>query len=284
MTVTNKGEVGTGRRGSNKLGKRSYTRVWLVETSSKTEGPYAVGSASGLPAIGDAHPEDANATCKSVEPECVSGWKAWRVTATYDDVYEQDPTTPTNDDIKYSWSTEQFQRPAVVDKDGNAVVNSAGDPYNPPAMRDDSRTICTITVNATTVPTYVLTYPNVVNSDAFTIDGVSVAARYAKISRVGVSELQRRNGTAYRTVTLEMHIRNEVWDFSILDAGFRIIDPSDSTKRISARNDDGTDAAEPVLLDGAGAVLADPDPSTAVFNSHRVYSEAAYIGNIPGCA
>jgi hypothetical protein len=282
VTVTYRGEIHDQRKASNKQGKRSYTRVFLLTTDSRSDGAFTVGSNVSLPVIGSAFPDDANAVCKSIDVACVDGFTKWHVTCNYDDTYQVE-STPTNDETRISWSSEIFQREAWKDKDGDGVLNSAGDPFNPPVMRDDARTVCRIVQNASSVPTYVLTYPNCVNSTSFTIDGVSVAARYAKISNVGVSEERRRNGTVYREVTIEMHIRNETWDFEILDAGFREFDPADSTKRILITNDDGTDITEPACLDGSGAKVATPTPANAVFGTFRVYTELNYVGTIPGC-
>lgn len=284
MTATLQGEQAEGRKAKNTRGQRSYTRVFKVESDSTSDTAFDVGSATGLPVIGDAFPDDANAFCKSISVSCQAGYKHWLVTCEYDDTYEIDnASTPADDETRISWTSELFQREAWQDKDGNGVLNSAGDPFNPPVMRDDHRTVCRIVKNATSVPAYVLTFPNVVNSAAFTIDGVSVGQRYAKISNVAVSEVRRRNGTAYREVTIEMQIRNQAWDFEILDAGFRRLDPSDSTKRILCVDDDGVAVTEPALLDGSGAQVANPGPTNAVYESFRVYSEANYVGTIPGC-
>jgi hypothetical protein len=282
MTVTYLGEIPEARKAKNQEGRRSYTRAFKLESDSKADTAFDVGSNGSLPVIGSAYPDDANAVCKSLSVSCQQGYKYWIVTAEYNDTYQVE-STPTNDETRISWSSEIFQREAWKDKDGNGVLNSAGDPFNPPVIRDDARTVCRIVQNASSVPTYVLTYPNCVNSTSFTIDGVSVAARYAKISNVGVSEERRRNGTVYREVTIEMHIRNETWDFEILDAGFREFDPADSTKRILITNDDGTDITEPAILDGSGAKVDDPTPADAVFGSFRVYTELNFVGTIPGC-
>lgn len=283
MAGTLLGEWAERRTAVNDRGRRTYSRTFKIDSDSKSDTAFDIGSVSGLPVIGDAFPDDANAFCKRISVSCQAGYKYWTVQCDYDDTYDNANTTPSDDETQISWSSELFQRPAWKDKDGDAVLNSAGDPFNPPVMRDDHRTVCRIVKNASTVPTYVLTYPNAVNSTAFTIDGVTVAQRYAKISNVAVSEAKRRNGVVFRTVNIEMQIRNQTWDFEILDAGFRRLDPSDSSDRILIVNDDETLPTDPVLLDGSGAVLSDPDTTNAVFGTFRVYEELNFIGTIPGC-
>jgi len=280
MTGTLLGEWAERRTAVNNRGQRKYSRTFKIESDATSDTAFDIGSVAGLPVLGDAFPDDANAYCKQISVSCQAGYKYWTVQCDYDDTYDNSGSTPANDDIQISWSSELFQRPAWKDKDGNGVLNSAGDPFNPPVMMDDHRTVCRIMKNVTTVPTYVLTFPNVVNSSAFTIDGVTVAQRYAKISNVAVSEVKRRNGTTYRSVTVEMQIRNTEWDFEILDAGFREVDGTD---RIRITNTDGTDITDPALLDGAGNKIDDPEPADAVFETFRVYREDSYIGNIPGC-
>lgn len=285
MTVTYLGEIAERRTAKNMQGRRSYSRTFHVSSDSKTDTAFDAGSASGLPLIGSAYPDDANAFCKSISVACEHGYTGWLVTCEYDDKFEIEQNTPENDEVKISFTSELFQEEAWQDKDGNGVFNSAGDPYNPPLMRDDHRVVARIVKNVTSVPDYVLDFPNVVNSVPFTIKGLLVGARRAKISNVAVSEDQRRNGVKFNTVTIDIQIkrRGKTWDREVLDAGFRRLDPSDSTRRIPCLNDDETEVTEPALLDGAGAQIDDPGPTDAVFNEHRIYTEDNYVGTIPGC-
>lgn len=283
MTIGTAHEHYEGRKAVNSKGQRKYTRVFKVEGDSKNDTAFDAGSATGLPSIGDAFPDDANAFCKTIAVTIApgGGYKHWLVTCDYDDTYQIEQITPVNDELVITWSSELFQSPAWKDKDLKGVVNSAGDPFNPPAMRDDHRTVCRITKNYTNIPTFVLTYPNTVNDQAFTVDGVLVAKRYAKVSNVSVGGVERRNGVAFRSLTIELQIRNTEWDLSILDAGFRQI--VNTTERERITNENGTDITEPALLDGAGVKVDDPDTDGAVFLDYRVYTEQNFIGTIPGC-
>ena len=62
----------------------------------------------------------------------------------------------------------------------------------------------------------------------------------------------------------------------LLDSGFMIKDPSDSTKRVAAYIDDGTEPSTPALLDGSGGLLANPTPANAVFLSFDVYKTRTF--------
>ena len=188
MAVTNLGEDPGGRTATNTKGVRTYSRRWKLETSSKSDDAYAVGSASGLPLIGSAHPSDAGAFCVSLSVSNDDPWKGWKVTAEYSSEYEL-TTNPINDPAIITWGSEQFQKVAVEDTSGHAILNSFGDYYDPPAMMDDSRRTVTITKNLAAVPSWILSYQDAVNNDVFTIDGFSVAIGKAKMQSVTVEKL-----------------------------------------------------------------------------------------------
>jgi hypothetical protein len=274
MTVTFLGEDETGRRATNTKGQRTYERRFKLETSQKSEGPFAVGSHASLPIIGNTHPEDANAFCVSLSVENNNPWKGWTVTANYSDerVLDDDPT---QDAAEIAWNSEQFQKVAVVDRSGNVICNSAGDLFDPPAMIDDSRRVVTVTKNLAVVPTWILDYQDAVNSDSFTVDGVSIAVGKAKMQAVTVGPKQRRNATVFRTVTFTMHLQRDGWALDILDAGFNRKDPADATKRIPITID-GVLPSAPYPLNGSGVPLENPSPSTGVFLSYNVYKTRAF--------
>lgn len=274
MAVTYVGELSEGRRATNSRGVRTYTRVFRLTTSSQTDNAYTVGSNGSLPVIGNTFPSDGNAYCTDLDVQCVRGWRIWDVTATYS-TERQLNTTPTSDPVFVQWDTEQFQKPATQDKDGDAVVNSAGDPFLPPEQMDDSRRVVTITKNLSSVPAWILTYQDAVNSDTFTIDGISIAIGEAKMQRVSVGPAEIRNGTAFRAVTFVIALRRDGWAYKILDQGYNEKDPADSTKRkpITVR---GQLPTSPVLLDGNGNQLANPATANAVYLTYNVYKTQAF--------
>lgn len=272
MTITYLGEIHGPAK--NSKGSKSYTRSFKLQTSLKTERAYHVGSHASLPVIGEVHPDDSTAYCVDLSVDPVEPWKGWAVTAEYstERALAEDPTS---DPALISWNSEQFQRPAIVDKNGDAIVNSAGDPFDPPEMIDDARRVVTIQKNLASVPAWILTYQDAVNSDTFNVDGVSVAVGKAKMQSVTVGELQTRNSTSFRTVTFTIHFRYEGWLLRPLDAGFRELDYAGTLQNIKNEGDDELPGA-PVPLDGDGHALALPTPSTAVALSFDVYRTQAF--------
>lgn len=273
MTVIFKEETGEGRSGSNEKGIRRYSRAFRLETTSQMDGPYAVGSDANLPVIGSLHPEDMQAWCVSLRVENSNPWKGWTVTAEY--TSEREITEdPTAEPAAITWSSEQFQRPVIYDNSGNAVVNSAGDPFDPPIMRDDSRPVITISKNLAVVPVWIMTYQDAVNSDAFYVDGVLVGAGLAKVQSVSVGEVQRRNGIMFRVVNLVIHLQRNGWLIEAQDVGFRELGYGG---RQNILNDvDSQRPSAPVPLDGAGAHIVSPTAATNVTLSFSVYSTQVF--------
>ncbi len=274
MTITMLGIIPESREASNDKGVRSYSETYWLTTDQKTDGPYEVGSHPDLPFVGMVHASDSGAWCVSLKPKCTSGYVHYHVVATYS---SERPLAenPANDPVLTEWDGEQFQRPLVIDEDGNVVCNSAGDPFDPPEMIDDSRLISVTTKNLATVPAWIMEYSNAVNSDSFTLDGISFAAGVAKMQTPRVSKIQSRNGYSFREVQGTIHYREEGWLSNILDAGFREFADSGSGSGSSLQNirnpgDDELPAA-PVPLDGNGSRLENPSPTNNVTLPFRAY-------------
>ena len=271
MTVTYIGE--NHASATNERGSRSYTRTFKLSTSSKSESAYDVGSHISLPVIGQPHPDDPFAFCTTLTPDPTDPWRGWTVTAQYSDARTMSEDA-TSDGAVITWGSEQFQRPAVFDRNGDFIVNSAGDPFDPPNMMDDSRRVVTVQKNLTVVPTWILDYQDAVNSDSFIIDGVTVAAGLAKMQAVTVGEVQRRNGNTFRSVNFTIHLQRDGWLLRPLDAGFREI-AYGGLVNIKNPGDDELPGA-PVPLNGSGVSLASPSFSTCVFLSFEVYATRAF--------
>lgn len=278
MAVTYVGELSEGRRATNSRGIRTYTRVFRLTTSSQTDNAFTVGSNGSLPVIGNTFPSDANAYCTDLDVQCVRGWRIWDVTATYSTERALN-TTPTSDPTFITWDTEQFQKPAVQDKDGKAVVNSAGDAFLPPEQMDDSRRIVTVQKNLAAVPTWILDYQDAVNSDTFTIDGRSIAIGEAKMQRVSVGPAEIRNGTAFRAVTFVIALRRDGWAYKLLDQGYNRIDTEAVGTGESKRTPiyiRGQLPTAPVLLDGNGQPQKEPTTDSGVYLTFNVYKTRAF--------
>jgi len=182
---------------------------------------------------------------------------------------------PLSRPAKAKWRSQQYRKAIDADRDGNAIVNSAGDYFDPPVEIDQSHWTVTVTKNVSSVPTFILGYTDGLNADGFAIQGVSIGAGVAKLMDLDVSELQIEGEVAFYIFTYTMELRPETWQLSVLDQGFRYVS-GDDVKLILDDSTPPRAVTSPKLLDGEGAVLSDPSPSTAVFLDFDVYPEVDY--------
>jgi hypothetical protein len=271
MTVTYLGEIPEARKAQNLRGVRTYSRAFHFSTSTDAEDAWDVGSHPNAPIIGSTFRDG---YCISSTPQCVSGRFAWRIDAEYSSEYEV-TEDPTAEPARITVSTEQFQKPAVVDKAGNKINNSAGDPFDPPLMIDDSRRVISVSKNLATHPSWILSYQDTVNSDSFTVQGITYTAGKGKLQRVSISNELSRNGTTYFVVQFEIHLQKNGWLLQPLDAGFRERDYSGDLINI-LNPGDSEEPSAPVPLDGSGSALDNPSFANNVTLSFDVYETAVF--------
>lgn len=283
MSVEYFREIHSGRGGGDSIenaqAEQQYTRVFRCKTTAASDDSATVLADANCPKYGAAHPGNAFAFVRnrSARQETMSKL-VWIVQINYSTSSREWEDDPTDDPAQITWRSEQFQRVAYKDKNGEAIVNSAGDYYDPPPEKDDSRWIVTVVKNLSAVPSWVLTYQDAINSSSYTLDGLTIAARKSKMQSIEISPWQNRNGTAFRTVTFAISVAADGFELDILDQGFNKLTGSGSGQarvKITLQDDEGNtvEPSAPVLLDGAGGVLANPSPSTAIFRTHYVYNE-----------
>lgn len=275
MAVVSYDKIHDGRDGETEVSDagvstRRYTEVWRVKTNSNTDEAAVVEAV--CPRTGAVYPYDSAARCRRVRSSNASFSKlVWTVTCAYSTGREIE-ADPTNDPAEIEWSTDQYSKIYVMDINGDWICSSAGELYDPPVEGDDARWVIRIKKNLAAVPAWILLYRNAVNASQVTIDGITVAARCAKLSSIRISPWQSRNDIPYRVLELNIHTNTETWDKYIEDAGFYEINTGSAggRRRITV---DGKDVVKPWPLDGSGSALEEPTPSTAVFNSYRIYPE-----------
>lgn len=255
-------------------GPRGYQALYRVVSDDPLESPQSVRTAAGLPVLGDAFPTDVSAFVRRRKARRLDSTRlVWEVDIEYEFGLE---ALPENDPAIIRWTSSLERVPAIKDINGEAIVNSAGDYFDPPPEKDLPIWTISIQFNASSIPTAIISYAGSVNDGAITIDGMSVAAEQAKIVGLDIGERQERNDIEFRTITLSIAVADDGdsslnWDLSLLDQGFRIKDGTD-LKDILIEDEDGNKNRPscPVLLDGNGAKLTDPSPSTAVFMDYEV--------------
>ena len=295
MSVVSFKEIHNGRDSeestSKEWGIRRYTRVFRVRTNANTDEGSVILAYADCPKRGDAYPYDADAYCRRVRAHNDDNSKImWIVTCVYS-TGDELSDDPLDDPAKIEWNTEPRQKVFWKDRDGNAILNSAGDYYDPPVEGDDSRWVATVTKNLAAVPAWVLTYKDATNSDGFTLDGVSIAVGVAKLSRIRISGWQERNDIAFRVVTMAIALDENGWAAVLLDQGFRELDGCGGggsgsgsgsgnggcdEGRVHIMDKNGDPVVSPVPLDGSGCAIDCPTPATAVFRTHHIHKVMAF--------
>ncbi|MFO0960850.1 MAG: hypothetical protein U0800_26000 [Isosphaeraceae bacterium] len=251
---------------------RRYTRGARVQfASGEPSGPKLAILASGFAigasyATGEAGEADFFSFCigidARVEVEDVKG--AYLVTAQYGP-WEPCGEDPTLNPVEVEIDHADFER--IVDEDvesGEAIVNSAGDPFDPPVTADDSRMILTFTRNEQ-------------DYDANLADEVRDTLNAGGWRRFGEGTVKAKAPKAtrlfhpligwYWRVTYTFHVNRDGWDRKILDAGMRQKASGGGQSVILSK--DKMPVSTPVPLDGSGHPL--PDGSDPEWLTFRVY-------------
>lgn len=291
MTVTFLGL--SARSAVNEKGRRTYTETYKLTTTLKTETAYTVGSHSSLPAVGSQHPDDSNAYCRSLRVENTDFWKGWTVTATYSDERTLDDSDPSNDEIKVSWAAESYEEVILYDVvTDEAILNTANDPFSEPPTREATHLVATISANVTSVPTWILSYQDAINSDSITIGGLSIGIGKAKMQNLSIGQSQLRNGVTFYPLSFQIKIKNDGWKFEPLSTGFSQLmygvelspdgEIIDTVRKADCVNKaDQKPVSEPALLDADGVQIDSEDPADGHFMEFDIYPSLAFA-SLPG--
>jgi hypothetical protein len=284
MAIIAINEIGGGSGGFSIQESGRYTRIFEAESDFAGDGPGTAIAATGL-AIGDRYitinAQDQNAFVTSMNAQ--NGGREdpllWTVTVEYgwysvNEVGGGPEINPLLMPIDVSWEFKDYEHVVMMDIDGKPVLNSAGDPYDPPLIINVPNQIMTVVRNEATysVPLAYL-YRNSINSGSF----AGQSAFFAKCFGITPKNVFNPNIGWYYQVTYQfefMNPRNSAdgkgFKKTELDRGLRIKDPKDATKLIHVVLN-SVPITQPVLLDGTGKQL--PIGGTAVFNDFRVFPE-----------
>lgn len=259
------------RSAKNNKGTRSYTIVkqFTCETQADAN-EYLVGSHVNVTPIGRSHDTDPLAWCVSISvdgPDASEGFANWTVTEEYDSTYEL-AENPIFEPAQIEWDGENFEEVVIYDRNRNAVLNSAGDPFEN-LMRERGRRVVTVRKNIANVPTWIINAEDAVNSAAFTLDGFSIPTNKAKLGAPKLGPWIYRNNIRYREMTMQIKLNKDGWNAQPMQVGFQY--RTDAGKLVKAVSEDGTDPTNPVCLKADGKLLANPTPSTAVFGDFNIY-------------
>lgn len=232
MPVTEITEIAEGRGGTSDVdGGRRYVRRFRVLTNWPYDGPNTVKAALGI-RYGDRYQglglsgleQDRYSYCTSIDAEQEDGdGLAWIVSVTYDWF---DALTagggPDNNPLlvpcEIVWGYRSQERAIQADADGNAITNTAGDPFDPPLVVEDPRPVLTIVRNEAThdvVRAY--NYRSAVNSDSFGPWG----PRTARVIQISGRPAFHYQIGWYWIITYEFEFNPSGYRFRVLNLGTR---------------------------------------------------------------
>lgn len=280
--------------------EKTFRRVFTVHSDVMDEKVELIRRATDLlgtgiiiPLVGDEHPEDSDSLCIRVEPSqrTDSPW-LWTVTADYSSFADPDFADPiarrprvTFGQIETQRAMERADRlkaddpagadPLQVAEADSPVVNSAGDPFDPPVMADRYLTVLTVRRNERVYPRALRKqFVGKINRTpwysfpAFTVKCVAITA----------DEPKTENGVFYWPCTYVFHIADgddaldkTAWLTCLIDVGMNELDPAGVKRRIRAKTDGGQFGSQ-TPLDGTGQALADVDLKARAFK-YRIFCQ-----------
>lgn len=249
--------------------KRTYRTTWKIETSNPQDDALLVrttltawvGKFGAFYQAPDGA-QDTGSWINSINVKCSApDGKQWIGTieyAPYDP--SQFPEDPLKQPAEMSWEFVQDKKVAEEDQDGNPVVNSAGDPFDPPIEYDFSRPILTIVQNQQDFdPDSAEDWNDSLNDDVW----MGFDQHTVKVSNITGPRKWDQNIGWYWTVTYQFHFNFDGWVFEIADMGMRVLADDDKPANVYSPT--------PVYLDGAGKQLA--DDAEAVYQKFHIYKE-----------
>lgn len=248
-------------------GVQQHTQTYRIVTDGYTLGEHIAREAHAagtnpLPVEGSLFDASGVAICTEIRlrQEQESNFRRWIATVIYGersgDEEEQppDPTVPPNPlqratEWRLDWET--VTEPIETDRNGSAIVNSAGQPFTEVPVDERRLTTWVAEKNFETLEEIAdldAEYDRAVNSVEFLGRG----PRQVKYAGCSASEAQWENGVRFFRASFRFVVKPETWDRKILDKGLMIREGGELER---AKDIDEQAVVEEVLLDGAGKQL-----------------------------
>jgi hypothetical protein len=260
---------------------RTFGRIFQATTDDPHIGSFAVRAAFsaatgvqigsiysiGVDGVDAWFEEDTGAYCVNIDAQCTSGdGLTWQIVVEYGP-WEEVPENPLDADEEIEWGFAQFERVVDFDRDGDAIVNSAGDPFDPSVTADDSRPVLSITRNEATFSAGLADdYRDTVNDATF----FGAAAGTVKCTAITGKRLFDASIGYYWQIHYEFHFNRDGWSKTLLDRGYiQIVGGVRQQILVS-----GAQPPEPMLLNGAGGLMAVGGTPTGL--TFDIYPEADY--------
>jgi len=260
-------EIGTGG---------SFTRTFLVTTTDAVnEGPYVVCGCPGVPRLGDPLPESPLYTCRTVTPEYAGGSPSlsWYVTCEYSrrsNDPDEDHDNPLNAPVEIEARGVKVQKIVTHDLNGDPILNTAGDAFDPPLEVTRTHPVIVFTRNEPSFTfDYALSYMDHVNSGSY----LGAGAGTVKCNDIAAQKMFAQ-AQEYWQVRYEFEYNPDGWQPQVLNAGYMQLFSGGKYKILDS---DGRDVSEPWPLDASGErIAANFLPDSAIYLTFTVFPSANF--------
>ena len=280
MTIISVNRIDDGDQSGLTKDDRTASLTWAV-TVSASDTSVVAEQASEIPNIGESHPDDLFRYCVSLSSSRHSYGATesiFHVTATYSTVPQ--PDNPLAAAPQISWSHIRVEGIVDIDIDGNAIVNSAGMPYDPPvtALRNIHAVMRVTRNEAIYDEALALSFVGKVNAATYR----GYAPGHCMINDINASSAEANVGGLtihYAVVNYEIEFSPSPFQIKVLDAGFYEWDAA-TDRPIPITDEYGNHISSPALLDGSG--LKAPFGDTGTFNDHDIFESVNFgLLNLP---
>ena len=282
MSVVSVNEIRAGDVAEKSENTRSLVRTFRVVNSDPSDGANVARLASGIPGVGDAHPDESTAKCRSVRAAPAhdddEGLVFLVVCAYRSSISNRQPgqtaEAPTSRDPITKLSFQSRTVTKLVNQAGAALATSGGEQL--PVEINKPFLVLDVELNlASYAVSTAAAAVGTVNSGAITVAGYSIAARAGLLEDAGAEKLTEGDTTYYR-VRYRILIKTDTWDFKLRNAGIWGKDGSGNRVRVQIG---GQDVDQPWPLNSDGTWSENPTLSDAQYTlTERVYPENSWAG------
>ena len=166
---------------------------------------------------------------------------------------------PINKPPVIRFQPNRVSKPATEDISGIPILNTAGDPFDPPPEKDSTAVAMIVTRNEAS--------PNLWGILGGWVDHVNedqwgpFPPRTVKIGPIEMPawEYSQKSNRIYWPMEYTFDINPDTWDLQLVSQGMREVNPDDSSGRLrTILESDGQPITDPMLLDAGGHRLDPP--------------------------
>lgn len=284
MAIIKITELARGKGTRESDGTVTYERTFHVYSDSVTESPDTIVEATGIPRVGDKYPGDRWCPVKTITPtQNTDNRTLWEVVVAYsnaksDQSQTDRPIKPWMRPSKVSWSKYSMEEALVKDRDGNTILNSAGDLFNPPTKWERHFPVVRITRYQRNFDfNMLLDYLDHTNVYACTIAGFYVGVDRALMTNVEGTMVEVDGFNCWE-VSYEIMFASS-WKKEILNSGYYYLAWNEElTDLVRTRYTDpatNKPMETPALLNESGGLLEMPG-GEPTYQSFDVYPQANF--------